>query len=405
MPWKKVGEMELRNEFVVRAKQKGAKISELCLEYGISRSLGYKVLNRYKAEGVKGIAPRSRKPRSHALEVSVEMVCEVVALRQQHPTWGARILRELLCDRFSINEVPSPRTIDRILSRAGLVVKRRRGNGTWLDRDLIKRPTKPNKLWSVDFKGWWWTKNKSPCFPLTIRDGYSRYILEIKALKGTSFETTKAAFEEVFERYGLPDEILSDNGTPFGSVLAIQGLTRLSAWWVKLGIRPRRILPACPFMNGSHERMHRDMKAELQRTPLWNLKEEQKRFDDWRQEYNSIRPNQAIGMKRPASVYVPSDRSYKLEQFEYSDDMELRRTCLRGFISWRQKRCFLAGALKKETIGLRFEENNMLSVWFCELKLGVTTQNFDYPLGGNPSGSPYSKRHAKNRKVSTMYWR
>ena len=399
MPWKKVGEMELRNEFVVRALQKGAKMSELCREYGISRSVGYKVLRRYKSEGIKGILPQSRKPITSPLGTSSEMVCEVIALRQLHPTWGARIIRELLCDKFEVSQVPGARTIDRILDRAGMVVKRRRSMGNWLDRDLIKRPSKPNKLWSVDFKGWWWTKNKSPCFPLTIRDGYSRYILEIKALSGTSFEATKAAFEEVFERYGLPDEILSDNGTPFASVLALQGLTRLSAWWVKLGIRPRRILPACPFMNGSHERMHRDMKAELQRFPLWNLKEEQKRFDDWRHEYNTLRPNQALGMKRPAAVYLPSERKLQLQEFDYSNQMELRRTCTRGFISWHQKRCFIAGALNTETLGLKYEDPNLMSVWFCQMKLGTTNRNFDYPLGGNVGGSPYSHRHDRNKKV------
>lgn len=399
MPWKKVGEMELRNEFVVRAQQKGANVSELCREYGISRTVGHKLIKRYQLEGVLGIAPRPRKPITRPLAIRPEMVCEVVALRQLHPTWGARILHELLMERFQSNSVPSSRTIDRILDRAGMVTKKRRSSGNWLDRDLIERPKKPNRLWSVDFKGWWRTRNKTPCFPLTIRDGYSRYMLEIKALEGTSFESTKAAFEEVFERYGLPDEILSDNGTPFASVLAIQGLTRLSAWWVKLGIRPRRILPACPFMNGSHERMHRDMKAELQRNPLWNLKEEQKRFDAWRHEYNTIRPNQALGMKRPAAVYHPSEKKLKIEDFQYPDDMEVRRTSCRGFISWHQKPCFIAGALERETIGIRFEKNNLLSLWYCELKLGTTNQNFDYPLGGNANGSPYSKRHAMNRKV------
>ena len=397
MPWKKVGEMRLRNEFVIRARAKGAKISELCREFGISRSVGYKLLRRYESEGIGGIAPRSRRPKAHPLEINAEMVCEVVALRQLHPTWGARILRELLSERYESSEVPCARTIDRILDRAGLVVKRRKSRGTWLDRATIKLPDKPNKLWSVDFKGWWWTKNKSPCFPLTIRDGYSRYMLDIRALEGTGFESTKAAFEEVFERYGLPDEILSDNGTPFGSVLAVQGLTRLSAWWIKLGIRPRRILPACPFMNGSHERMHRDMKAELQRTPLWNLKEEQRRFDEWRHEYNTIRPNQALGMKRPASVYSPSERKLVLREFEYPNDMELRKTSQRGCISWHQKPCFIAGALNKEILGVRHEQNNMLSIWFCEMKLGTTNQNFDYPLGGNAGGSPYSRRHARNK--------
>jgi transposase InsO family protein len=399
MPWKKVEEMKLRNEFVVRALQKGTKLSELCREFGISRTVGYKLLNRYKSEGIAGVLPKSRRPKTHPLEISAEMVCEVVALRHEHPTWGARILRELLCDRFESELVPSPRTIDRILDRAGLVVKRRRSRGMWLDREEIKKPKEPNGLWSVDFKGWWWTKNKSPCFPLTIRDGYSRYLLEIKALKGTGFESTKAAFEEVFERYGLPEEILSDNGTPFGSVLAIQGLTRLSAWWVKLGIRPRRIFPGCPFMNGSHERMHRDIKAELQAKPQWNLKEEQKRFDDWRDEYNNIRPNQALGMKTPVTVYRPSEREFELREFEYSEDMEVRRTSGRGYISWHQKRQFVSGALNNETIGVRFEENRMLSLWFCEMQLGKTDEYFNNPLVGHSSRSPYSRRHVKNKKV------
>ena len=308
MPWNKVDEMKLRTEFVVKASVPGAKVAAVCRDYGISRSVGYKLLRRYESEGLAGISPRSRKPKSHALSVSAELVCEIVSLRQKHPTWGARILRELLCERYEAEDVPCSRTIDRILDRAGLVAKRRRSSGKWLDRDLIERPTEPNKLWSTDFKGWWYTKSGKPCFPLTIRDGYSRYIISIQALQGTGFQSTKNAFEEAFERCGLPEEILSDNGTPFASVLAIQGLTQLSAWWVKLGIRPRRILPACPFMNGSHERMHRDMKAELQRTPLWNLKEEQKRFDDWRAEYNSVRPNQALGMKKPSAVYRPSIR-------------------------------------------------------------------------------------------------
>jgi transposase InsO family protein len=403
MPWEKVEEMKLRNRFVILAREKHANISKLCRDFGISRSVGYKLLKRYENEGLKGIVPRSKSPKTRPLAVSAEFVCEVVSLRREHPTWGARLLRELLCDIHENSKVPSARTIDRIIDRAGLVVKRRRSKGEWLDKHPIEPPTKPNALWSVDFKGWWWTKNRIPCFPLTIRDGYSRYVLDIRALRGTGYEGTKAAFEEAFERYGLPDEILSDNGCPFGTVLAVQGLTRLSAWWVKLGIRPRRILPGCPFMNGSHERMHRDMKAELQQSPCWNLKDEQKRFDHWREEYNTLRPNQAIGMKRPTALYHTSTRTLLQAQreFEYPKDMEVRRASSRGFISWHQKLRFIAGALSNETVGLREERNNTLSIWFCELKLGSSSRNFDYPLGGNQAwgGSPYSFRHARNRKV------
>jgi hypothetical protein len=251
---------------------------------------------------------------------------------------------------------------------------------------------------TVDFKGWWRTRNGKPCFPLTIRDAFSRNILDIRALPGTAFEPVRDAFERVFEQYGLPGQILSDNGIPFASVLSVQGLTRLSAWWVKLGIRPRRILPACPFMNGSHERMHRDMKRELQGSPAFNLREEQQRFDHWREEYNTVRPNQALQGRRPAEVYRVSDRKLpaSLPCFEYPADMDCRRISPRGMLSWRQKPCFISGALAGETVGLLREETGSLSVWFCELKLGTTDQNFCSPLGGNKV-SPVSRRHDRNR--------
>jgi transposase InsO family protein len=315
-----------------------------------------------------------------------------------YPTWGSRILKELLADKYEIQEVPCARTIDRILGKAGLLEKRRRSSGRWLDNDKIEPAKKPNQSWSVDFKGWWRTRDKRACFPLTIRDRNSRFILEIKALDGTNYEGTKAAFEEVFERYGLPEEILSDNGSPFAAVTALQGLSRLSAWWVKLGIRPRRIIPGCPFMNGSHERMHRDIKAELQRSPAKNLREEQLRFNDWREQYNTIRPNQALGMKRPSAVYAASSKKYPIEilNYDYPEQWMTRRIDARGHLYWRQKRRFIAGAIAGETVGIKEEENRLLSIWFCEMKLGTTNENFDYPLGGNRV-SPYSRRHVRNK--------
>lgn len=398
MPWKEVGEMKLRNEFVVKASSKRANISALCREYGISRSVAYKLLERYKKEGIQGVAPYSRRPKSNSLAISSDIICEVIALRNKYPTWGARILRELLLDKYDKAKVPCARTIDRILCKAGLVIKRRRSTGKWLDRDTINKPTRPNHIWTVDFKGWWNTKDRNPCFPLTIRDAYSRYILDIKALSGTNYEGTKVAFEEVFERYGIPDEILSDNGSPFATVTALQGLTRLSAWWVKLGIRPRRILPACPFMNGSHERMHRDIKAELQISPAMNLKDEQLRFNDWRDRYNSVRPNQAIGMKKPTQVYTKSSKIYPLqiEEFEYAESMMIRRIDSRGHLWWKQKRRFLAGAIATEPVGIERHDNNLISIWYYQLKLGTTNENFDYPLGGNRI-PPYACRHDRNK--------
>jgi transposase InsO family protein len=324
-------------------------------------------------------------------------VCEIVALRSKYPTWGGKKLRELLADKVEV--VPCVRTIDRVLQRAGMVRQKRRNRGRWLDNDRISKALRCNHIWSVDFKGWWQTKDRKPCFPLTVRDGYSRYMLGIYALPGTGYEGVKAAFEELFSTYGIPEAILTDNGSPFASVLSVQGLTRLSAWWVKLLIQPRRILPGCPYMNGSHERMHKDMKAELQANPAWNLKDQQKIFNEWRESYNSIRPNEAIGMKRPSKVYEHSKVSLPtvIPEYDYPASMQVRRTSSRGYISWHQKPYFISGAIPLETIGIRQEDDESLSLWFCNLKLGETTKNFEYPLGGTRA-SPYSFRHARNQR-------
>ena len=399
MPWKECDEMKQRTAFVVEASKKGANIAELCREYGISRQLGHKLLKRYEFEGVTGIAPRSRRPHRHPHAISGAIKEDILALRGQHPFWGATLLQQLLVDRYG-DEAPCVRTVERVLGAHGLLVQPRKPRGRWLDTDKLIRPSKPNEIWTVDFKGWWRTKDRKACFPLTVRDAYSRYILGVEGLRGTSFESTKEVFEKLFEQYGLPDSILSDNGNPFATVLSVQGLTRLSAWWVKLGIRPRRILPRCPFMNGSHERMHRDLKREIQQYPSFNLKEEQKRFDEWRHKYNTIRPNQALQGRRPAALYINSKRSIAraVPEYEYPKEMELRRVSPRGMISWRQQPRFVSGALAKESIGLLQESEKVMSLWFCELKLGVTDLAFASPLTGN-NPSPASCRHDRNKYV------
>lgn len=380
MPWKEWDEMKQRTSFVVEASKAGANISRLCVEYGISRTVGYKLLKRYREEGLSGIAAKARRPKNHPRELSSEVRELILSLRAQYPYWGATLLHGLVCDRYG-DKSPCVRSIERVLSSHGLLVQSRKPRGKWLDRDCLLRATRPNQVWTVDFKGWWYTRDGKACFPLTVRDAHSRKMLGVIGLRGTNFEGTKEAFEQLFIKYGLPNEILSDNGTPFASVLAVQGLTRLSAWWVKLGIRPRRILPGCPFMNGSHERMHRDIKKELQYKPAANLKDEQKRFDDWIEQYNTIRPNQALQGRRPDQVYECSERKMPdaLPEYEYPAAMHLRRACTRGRISWHQKPCFVAGALKLETIGLLEESDDLISVWFCELKLGNTNRNFDSP--------------------------
>jgi transposase InsO family protein len=362
MAWNKVNEMEERMKFVMESLEDNPNISELCREYNISRSVGYKLLKRYELEGIEGLKPKSRRPKSCPFEVPNWMVCEIVKEREAHPTWGGLKIRSLLLNRFAEKDVPSIRSIERVLSRCGLVKKRRNRLKRYVTDSKVMKPKKPNDIWTVDFKGQWRMQNGNYCFPLTIRDLYSRMILEIKALPGMRYELVREEFDKCFQKYGLPNYIRSDNGAPFASIHAICGLSQLSAWWISLGIMPERIPPASPQLNGSHERMHADMKRELQFNPKRNIKDEQKRFDSWRNEYNEIRPHQALNSLTPSKKYKKSRKKYlgKELDYNYSSKMELRKVGCRGHIHWHSKRRFISGALVKRTIGIKKESDNQL---------------------------------------------
>lgn len=383
MPWKESDEMEERMKFVVEALARGANISDICRNYGISRTLGYKMLKRYEQEGLPGLYPRSKRPHSFPGAISPEMVCEIVKEREGHPRWGGLTLRTRLLSRFEAKSVPSIRTIERVLERCDLVKKRRKRVRRDLPDGIIKKAKAPNEVWTVDFKGEWRMRNGSYCFPLTIRDEYSRYILDISALSGPGYERTKERFEACFEKYGLPQFIRSDNGTPFASVRSLGGLTRLSAWWLKLGIFPNRIPPRSPHLNGAHERMHLDMSKELQISPQKKLKDEQLRFDQWRQEYNCVRPHRALNQKTPNDIYRKSKRFYtgNVAEFKYPKIMEVRKVCgHRGNLVWGGNRRFLSNSIKGEYVGIKQEPDEMISVWFCEMLLGETDSKLRAPF-------------------------
>lgn len=387
MPWtKSVSEMEQRESFVREAIRGRKSISALCESYGISRSLGHKLIRRFESEGKNGLAPRSRRPKSCAWETPEEVLCSIVRLRTEHPRWGSEKIRILLLDDYAAEEVPSERTITRILDRAGLIeLRKRRRNKRHISSGHLVKATEPNKVWTADIKGWWRTRDGKVVHPLTIRDEHSRFILDIGALSNCDYSSVKERFNECFRKYGMPDYIRTDNGAPFAAIRSLQGLTRLSAEWVRRGILPERTLPAKPYMNGAHERMHKDMKAELQSKPLKNIRDEQKRFNDWREEFNNLRPHKALNNKRPKQVYHRSDRSYKdkLPEFQYSNDMDTRRIGLRGTLFWHSKERFISNALRSQTVGIRYEDDDSLSLWYCELKLGITDKNFHLPLGGD----------------------
>lgn len=372
MPWRSVDTMDERYRFVSLGIQPDSNISELCREFGISRKTGHELLRRYRAEGRSGITERSRRPHSIPNALSPAMVCEIVSVRQGHPRWGGETIRAILLRSFSPKDVPCGRTIDRVLDRCGMIEhKRRKRGGKIYYPEQVIRPKAPNDVWTVDFKGWWLTKDGKRCMPLTIRDEYSRYILDIGALRHGSTEEVWPRFEACFERYGMPLYMRSDNGSPFCASEALRGLSQLSVRWIKLGIKPNRIPLASPCYNGGHERMHGDMKAELQRDSAKNCKVQQNIFDEWRDEFNTVRPHRALKMKTPSEKYEISIRSYEKARnpFQYEDCMETRRVTKRGEVWWKGKRCFIAGALAGETLAIERQEEE-LDLWFCDFYLG-----------------------------------
>lgn len=381
MAFRSVNEMDERIRFVVRATEPGANISELCRVFGISRQLGHKLLSRYEEQGFEGIAPRSRRPKESPFETSAEMICEIVKLRSKYYHWGGEKLRELLLREHTEQEVPSIRTIERIIKRSGLVTERRRRR---IHRELyeprkLTDPKVSNHVWTVDFKGWWKTLDGTVIYPLTIRDAFSRYILDVTALTHADGASVKERFIECFEKYGMPRYIRSDNGSPFASVRAVRGLSTLSAWWIKNGVIPERIVPGNPQMNGAHERMHSDMKKELQVRPGVSIKDQQKYFDDWREEFNTIRPHKALSNKTPNVIYRSSKRIYDRSEpeYEYPKNYETRRVSRGGRFYWRGKEKFISSALDGEPIGIRWDANTMLSVWFCNFLIGYTDDRFE----------------------------
>jgi transposase InsO family protein len=364
MPWKKSEPMDQRIEFAVRAMQT-LNFRALCQEYGISAKTGYKWKERFLRKGLAGMEEQSRRPKGHAEQVPEEEVCEIVRLKLAHWSWGPRKIRELYLRRHG--EVASESTFKRVLERAGLTQKRRRGRATEAGR-LCKgrRASAPNEVWTVDFKGWWRNGDKR-CEPLTVRDEYSRYVLEVRAVEDARSETVRKSFEQLFERQGLPEAIRSDNGAPFASKYGLWGLSRLSAWWVALGIDLERGRPGHPQDNGAHERMHKDISRELEAIGQCD----QQALDLWRQTFNYERPHDALGLRCPGEVYTASERKYEgtPQDLDYAQ-MCSRRVCQHGTISLEGERLFLSTSLAGWSVGLKPIATELMEVWFGRLLLG-----------------------------------
>ncbi|WP_439101708.1 IS481 family transposase, partial [Congregibacter sp.] len=300
--------MEERLRFVARCLD-GENMSALCREFGISRPTGYKILNRYKQSGLEGLEDRSRRPYRHGNQLPFQVERTILQIKREYPTWGAPKIREKLIRQYPIIPPPAKSTIHAVLDRNGLVKRRKRrrykAQGT-----ALSQATAPNKLWCADYKGEFQLGNRKYCYPLTITDQCSRYLLACEGLESTKMPTAVTVFERVFQEFGVPEAIRTDNGLPFASPNALFGLSRLSIWWLRLGIRIERIKPGHPEQNGRHERMHLTLKKEATKPASFNFLQQQERFDRFIEVYNNERPHQALDGKYPGDLFTPSVRAY-----------------------------------------------------------------------------------------------
>jgi len=351
MPWKETCAMDERMRLVVLVKD-GTSIAEASRQCGVSRVTAHEWLKRYELEGVEGLRDRSSAPHRHPHALSEELSERIVALRCERPTWGPLKLVHWLRREEPHICWPCPSTVGLLLKQRGLTnAARRRRVGPY--SAPLAHCDGANRVWCADFKGWFLTGDGVRCDPLTISDGYSRYLLRCQALAHPTYEAVRPLFEATLREYGLPQAIRTDNGVPFAATRGI-GLSRLSVWWIKLGITPERISPGKPQQNGRHERMHRTLKAEAIQPPANNLAEQQRRFDEFVAYYNHERPHQALGQNPPAACYAPSPRPYprRLARPHYPAEWTVKPVYDKGCFGFRRNAIYLTRALAGEYIAL-----------------------------------------------------
>lgn len=404
MPWKETCPMDQRLQFIGLYLSHEYSMAALCRQFGISRKTGYKLVERYIQEGVSGLPDRSRAPDYHPNRVSLMVEQFVLDARQRFSHWGPRKLLDWLIRQRPEVIWPAASTIGEILTRHGLTVPRKRNRRTQPYSEPFSQCDRPNAVWSADFKGWFLTGDKTRCDPLTITDNYSRYILRCQALTPTGFYGVQPIFEAAFREYGLPDAIRTDNGVPFAST-TVAGLSRLSIWWIKLGIIPERIEPGRPDQNGRHERMHRTLKQETASPPQKTLRAQQRAFVRFQNEYNQERAHEGINMQVPANLYRCSAREYPLliPEIEYPGDMEIRRVKSQGDLNWKNRHIYLSETLAGELIGLRQVSDSLWDIYFAKTKLAQldthTSKLVHLPKRRKPING---KKNKKPKKVLPM---
>ncbi len=371
MPWSQTSPMHQRTLFIADHLRGIRSVSELCTEYGISRKTAYKWIERFIRRGPAGLEDRSRRPRTAPNATDPSVVEALVSLRHRHPTWGGRKLLAYLSRRHPLWKLPGLSVTCALLKRRGLV---RRKSA----RRKIGHPGKPpsvilapNHVWCADFKGQFRMGNGRYCYPLTVTDGYSRFLLECRGLTDTSVAGAKPVFQRLFQEFGLPQYIRTDNGVPFATN-TLARLSRLSAWWIRMGVMPQLIEPGNPQQNGRHERMHRTLKAEATRPPAAAMRSQQLKFDNFRREFNTERPHEAVDQRTPAGLYRPSSRPMPLKPppLEYPDRFEVRYVSANGGIRWNKQWVNVSTTCIGEYVGLEEIEDGIWNVYFGQLKLG-----------------------------------
>jgi transposase InsO family protein len=410
--------MDEKLRFVFEYELGERSMTELCQRYEITRETGYVWLRRYRRAGAAGLIEHSRAAHRHGNQTPEDLEQMVLELRQAHMRWGPRKLKRVL-ERDAPGRVwPAASTIGALLKRQGLVVARKKRMRTAPYTEPLAHADGANRVWCADFKGWFRTADRQRIDPLTISDAHSRYLLRCQAVEKTDTARVQAIFEAAFREYGMPQAMRTDNGAPFAS-RAVAGLSRLAVWWIKLGIVPERIAAGHPEQNGRHERMHRTLKQETAQPPAANRREQQRTLDRFRQEYNQVRPHEALHMQTPAAVYQPSARTFpaRVPEPEYPETMLVRSVRPHGHFRWKKYDVFLSEVLWGERVGLLPEDDRWFTIYFAQLplarfdsrKLQVTpllkTRSFANVPAGEEDPSPSPAPHPlieQDQKVSDM---
>ena len=365
--------MEEKEKFISEMLKNEKPFKHLCADFKISEKTGHKWKNRFYEEGKIGLLEQNRAPKSSPSGLPEQTVIAILNLKYAHPSWGPKKILAIYQRTHKTGDVPSLSSVKRICEKAGLVKRRKIRKSTPEPSRLRNRilPEENNDVWAIDFKGWWKSDGEI-CEPFTVRDLHSRYVLETRLMESKSSETVRAVLTELFKKYGLPKVIRSDNGTPFASSNGILSLTNLSAWWITLGIIPDRTDKGKPCQNGSLERFHADIANEIEKKVPGGRRQNQAALDVWREEYNTVRPNEAIGMRTPAEVYAVSERKYEgdFDVIEYPPGFLPRKVLKNGVISLFGLRITISYSLKGLTLGLKQTCSGKYHVFLADFLLG-----------------------------------